>query len=356
MDAGCGDRRLKRDLKSVEDLVSAGLVHAERSEVLQAVARRYAVAITATVASQISGDDPSDPIAAQYIPSDLELREMPDELTDPIGDHAHSPVPGIVHRYPDRVLLKIVGVCPVYCRFCFRREMVGPQGDGNLSGHELADAIAYIAETPEIWEVILTGGDPLILSPRRLREVAVALSGIAHVKILRIHTRVPVVDPDRITLELIEALKASGKTIYVALHANHPREMTSDAMTALARLADAGIVLVSQSVLLKGVNDNAEILADLMRAFVAARVKPYYLHHPDLAPGTSHFRLSIAEGQAIMRSLRSQLSGLCLPSYILDLPGGHGKVALGEDNVLRQEDGTYRILDRAGTEHRYRDS
>lgn len=342
-----------RPLKSVEDLVSAGLVGREERETLQAVGNRYAIALTPTVAGLISSTDPSDPIAAQYLPTLRELDTTPGELSDPIGDHAYSPVTGIVHRYADRVLLKIVGVCPVYCRFCFRREMVGPAGDGNLSAAELSAALGYIRDHHEIWEVILTGGDPLVMSPRRLREIASALAQIPHVKVLRIHTRIPVVDPERVDAELIDALKTSGKTIYLALHANHPREMTAEARTALSRLADGGIVLLSQSVLLKGINDNADTLAELMRAFVEARVKPYYLHHPDMAPGTGHFRLSIEEGQAIMRALRSRVSGLCIPAYILDLPGGYGKVALGEDNVHRAEGGTYRIVDRTGTVHSY---
>jgi lysine-2,3-aminomutase-related protein len=342
-----------RALKSVEDLVSAGFVGREDRETLQAVSDRYAIGLTPTVTGLIDRSDPADPIAAQYLPSVLELETSPDELSDPIGDHAHSPVTGIVHRYPDRVLLKAVGVCPVYCRFCFRREMVGPAGDGNLSPSELTAALGYIRDHDEIWEVILTGGDPLVMSPRRLREIASALAQIPHVKVLRVHTRIPVVDPQRVDAELIDALKTSGKTIYLALHANHPREITAKAREALARLADAGVVLLSQSVLLKGINDNADTLAELMRAFVEARVKPYYLHHPDMAPGTGHFRLSIEEGQAIMRALRSRVSGLCIPAYILDLPGGYGKVALGEDNVHRVKDGTYRIVDRAGTVHSY---
>ncbi len=209
---------------------------------------------------------------------------------------AHSPVEGIVHRYHDRVLLKVVHVCPVYCRFCFRREMVGPEGLGTLSAADIEKAITYISEHPEIWEVILTGGDPMVLSPRRLRAVMVQLAAIPHVKIVRLHSRVPVVDPDHIDVALIDALKASGKTVYVAIHANHVRELTPAAESAIARLADSGIVLLSQTVLLRSINDDAEVLAALMRRFVELRIKPYYLHHPDLAPGTAHFRLSLARG------------------------------------------------------------
>jgi lysine 2,3-aminomutase len=239
-----------------------------------------------------------------------------------------------VHRYPDRVLLKLVHVCPVYCRFCFRREMVGPGKADALSAEAFADAAAYIRSRPEIWEVVLTGGDPLILSPRRIRNVVGVLASIPHVKILRWHTRVPVVEPDRVTQKLVQALKAAGKTTYVVLHANHPRELSDAARAACARLVDAGIPMLSQSVLLKGVNDEPETLAGLMRGLVETRVKPYYLHHPDLAPGTAHFRASIGHGQRLMRALRGRVSGLCQPTYVLDIPGGHGKSPVGPTYIV----------------------
>ncbi|MBC7152577.1 MAG: lysine-2,3-aminomutase-like protein [Rhizobium sp.] len=340
-------------LRNVEDLIAAGLVPPDERVALERVAAKYAIGLTPTVEALIDRSDPADPIALQYLPTAAELIETPDERADPIGDRIHSPVEGIVHRYPDRVLLKVVHVCPVYCRFCFRREMVGPQGDGNLPPAQLEAALAYIRSHTEIWEVILTGGDPLILSPRRLREITTALAGIPHVKIVRIHSRVPAVDPARINGELIDALKASGKTIYVALHANHPREMSKTVRDACTRLVDAGIAMVSQSVLLKGINDDPDVLAELMRAFVEARVKPYYLHHPDMAPGTGHFRLSIAEGQAIMQALRSKVSGLCIPTYILDLPGGHGKVSVGDGMLREIEPGRYAVTDRNGDLHAY---
>ncbi|WP_454747528.1 lysine-2,3-aminomutase-like protein [Ciceribacter selenitireducens] len=340
-------------LRNVDDLIAAGIVPPDERVALERVAAKYAVGLTPTVEALIDRSDPADPIALQYLPTAAELIETPDERADPIGDHVHSPVEGIVHRYPDRVLLKVVHVCPVYCRFCFRREMVGPQGDGNLPPAQLEAALAYIRSHTEIWEVILTGGDPLILSPRRLREITTALAGIPHVKIVRIHSRVPAVDPARINGELIDALKASGKTIYVALHANHPREMSKTVRDACTRLVDAGIAMVSQSVLLKGINDDPDVLAELMRAFVEARVKPYYLHHPDMAPGTGHFRLSVTEGQAIMQALRSKVSGLCIPTYILDLPGGHGKVSIGDGMLRETEPGRYAVTDRNGDLHAY---
>lgn len=342
-------------IRSARDLIAAGLAAPEQLAELEAVAARYAVAISTDLVELIDRADPDDPIAKQFVPDGRELTTLPEERDDPIGDLTHSPVEGIVHRYPDRVLLKAVHVCPVYCRFCFRREMVGPQGLGTLTPEAIDAAIAYIADHPEIWEVILTGGDPLILSPRRLGEITERLRAIPHVKIVRFHTRVPVVEPGRIDLALIEALKASGKTTYVAVHANHPRELTGAAREAVARLADAGIALISQTVLLRGVNDDPDVLAELMRAFVELRVKPYYLHHPDLAPGTSHFRVPIAEGQALVAGLRGRVSGLAQPTYILDIPGGHGKAVIATESIRATGDGCYSVRDFRGQEHDYKD-
>ncbi|MGB6538244.1 MAG: lysine-2,3-aminomutase-like protein, partial [Xanthobacteraceae bacterium] len=241
------------------------------------------------------------------------------------------PVEGIVHRYPDRVLLKLVNACAVYCRFCFRREMVGP-GRGALSPRALAAALDYIRSIPQIWEVILSGGDPLMLSPRRLAGVIEALSAIPHVKVLRVHTRVPVVAPQKISAALVRALRTpmqKDKAGFLVLHANHPRELGRAARAACARLIDAGIPVLSQTVLLRGVNDDVETLGELLRALVECRIKPYYLHHADLAPGTAHFRTTIAEGQALMRALHGRYSGLCQPAYVLDIPGGYGKSPIG---------------------------
>ncbi len=316
-------------LRAAGDLAAAGLISPDRIGAIAAVAAKYAASITPDIAALIDRAAPDDPIARQFVPDERELMQAPHELADPIGDDAHAPVRGIVHRYPDRVLLKLLSVCPVYCRFCFRRETVGPGAEQVLSREALDAALAYISDTPAIWEVILTGGDPLMLSPRRLEMVLQRLGAIAHVKIIRIHTRVPVVAPARIDGDLIAALKASGKTVFVALHANHPREMSDAARGACARLIDAGLPMVSQTVLLRGVNDSVEVMIQLMRVFVENRIKPYYLHHGDLAPGTSHFRTSIEEGQALMRALRGNLSGLALPEYVLDIPGGHGKSPIG---------------------------
>jgi lysine 2,3-aminomutase len=350
--------RTVADLREPAALAAAGLIPPDRVGELKQVAARYAVSLTPDMAALIDPADPHDPIARQFIPSIAELNTREDEAPDPIGDDAHSPVEGIVHRYPDRVLLKLVHVCPVYCRFCFRREMVGPGRRRSLSRAALDAALGYIRTHSEIWEVILTGGDPLILSPRRLRDVVQALGAVEHVKIIRVHTRVPVATPDKISPALVRALKVDGKTTYVVLHANHPRELSPRAREACARFVDAGIPMLSQSVLLRGVNDDAETLGALMRAFVETRIKPYYLHHGDLAPGTAHLRTDVEQGQALMRSLHGRVSGLCQATYVLDIPGGHGKAPIGPSYLERTGEGParYVVEDFNGGRHEYASS
>ncbi len=318
---------------------------------LAEVMERYAVAVTDEVMELIDENDAADPIAKQYLPTAEELKTTPDELEDPIGDDAHSPVKGIVHRYPDRVLLKAVHVCAVYCRFCFRREKVGP-GSEMLNREELQKALAYIRNTPAIWEVILTGGDPFVLSPRRLGEIMQALNEIPHVQVIRFHTRVPVADPTRVTDELVDALQ-SDKAVYVVFHANHPRELTDKVKAVAQKFVKAGIPLLSQSTLLRGVNNDAKVLEQLFRAFTAMKIKPYYLHHPDLAPGTGHFRLSIKEGQELTAQLQGKMSGIAQPHYMLDIPGGFGKVPVGRKWIAESEDG-YDVTDINGDTHKYK--
>src|SRR5262245_4404066 len=345
-------RPKRKPLHRADDLLAAGLISPERRAAIDAVAARYALALTADLADLVDAADRSDPIARQFIPEEAELAIRPEEMGDPIGDRVHSPVKGIVHRYPDRVLLKPVHVCAAYCRFCFRREVVGRER--GLSRAELEAAIAYIRAHCEIWEVILTGGDPLVLSARRLKELLAALAAIEHVKVIRVHSRVPVAEPSRVTAALVRALKAPGKATYIVLHANHPRELTTAARAACARLIDAGMPMLSQSVLLRGVNDDPAVLGALMRAFVECRIKPYYLHHGDLAHGTAHLRTSIPRGRQLMRHLRGRWSGLCQPSYVLDIPGGFGKAPIGPDYLSQPaEDGTYRIEDFSGNIHSY---
>jgi lysine 2,3-aminomutase len=336
----------------LDDMAAHGFIVPERLDELRRVAAQFAVALTDDMARLIDPGDPADPIAAQFVPNAAELEVAAEERADPIGDERWSPVPGIVHRYPDRVLLKPTLLCPVYCRFCFRRETVGHR-PAVLPPAELERAYDYIRTRPDIWEVIVTGGDPLALAPRRIGAIVERLDAIPHLGAIRFHTRVPIVDPRRVTAAMTEALGAE-KALWVVVHANHPRELTSAAKAALSRLIRAGIPLLSQTVLLRGVNDDGAVLEALFRGLVAMRVKPYYLHHADLARGTAHFRTGIADGQQLVRSLRGRVSGLCQPSYVLDIPGGHGKVPIGlcaahPDPIS----GAWSIEDSGGVRHPY---
>lgn len=325
-------------LRYTDELLAAGIISADQLPLISRVAESYVIALPERLAALIDKADPSDPIRAQYVPSGEELRVEPGEMEDPIGDAAHSPLPGIVHRYPDRVLLKITSTCPVYCRFCFRRERVGPDKGEALSKAEVDAACDYIAARPDIFEVILTGGDPMILSSARAGALTRRLEAIDHVKVIRWHTRVPVAAPERITPQFVEAITSSTKAVFVAVHANHAREFTPEAVAAIRRLSRAGISLVSQSVLLRGVNDTFGALADLMRAFLSVGIKPYYLHQLDAAPGTSHFRVPVEEGQALVRRLRDELSGLATPHYVADIPGGVSKAVMNLPDIERRDD------------------
>jgi lysine 2,3-aminomutase len=335
----------------VGDLVPSGLVDPSRADEVRRVAERFSVALTEDVAGLIDPADSGDPIAAQFVPTGAELAIAAEELADPIGDERWSPLPGIVHRYPDRVLLKPTLLCPVYCRFCFRREVVGKK-DAMLTAAELENAFDYIRQRPEIWEVIVTGGDPFVLSPRRLAQIVRTLDRVDHVAVIRFHTRTPVADPGRVGPALVAALLAE-KAVYVVIHANHPRELTEAAKAAVTRLVRSGIPVLSQTVLLRGVNDDAAVLEALFRALVAMRVKPYYLHHADLARGTAHFRTGIAAGQDLVRALRGRVSGLCQPTYVLDIPGGWGKVPIGPCAVREDGNGGWLVEDSTGRRHAY---
>lgn len=332
-------------ITTVEGLATGGYVNAEELDDLERVASAFRIRVTPAMQQNSPG------IAAQFIPDRRELTIRDEELADPIGDHTHSPVAGLTHRYPDRAILHVTQTCDVYCRFCFRREAVGAAGP--LPPDQLHAALDYIAATPALREIILTGGDPLTLSPRRLAEIMDRLDAIPHVEIIRIHSRVPLVAPERIAA-LLPCLKRRT-ALFVVIHTNHPDELTPEGRAAIAALAEAGVALLSQTVLLRGVNDNATILAQLFRNLTALRVTPYYLHHCDLARGTSHFRTTIDDGLAIMRALSGHLSGVAIPRYVLDLPGGHGKVALESDAVRRDGPGRWKIRDWQGKLHNYLD-
>ena len=292
-----------------------------------------------------------DPVKAQYTRSDAEDLILPEELADPIGDHAHTPVKGVVHRHRDRVLLKISNICADYCRYCFRKEMIGPGSEG-LKNSELDAALEYIRTHEEIWEVILTGGDPLMWSAEKLSALLDALEEIAHVRVVRIHTRAVISKPSMMSAALEKAL-TRDTPLYIALHINHPAELSEDVRAVVRALGRTGAVLLSQSVLLNGINNDVDVLEALYREFVALKIKPYYLHHPDYAPGTSHFRLPLAEGMALMAQLQGRLSGIAVPSYMLDIPGGYGKVPVNDTYICALGDGVYSVRDMQGRTHLY---
>lgn len=319
-----------KTLHTVHDLLNANLITKEHIEPLQQLSKTYATAISPDMVHLIQASKGyKDPIGLQYIPHPDELINHPDELHDPIGDEALSPLPGIVHRYEDRVLLKPLLFCPVYCRFCFRREQVGPE-HGLLNDQQLTNAIAWLQNHPQIREVILSGGDPFILSPRRMKFIIDQLNLIPHITTIRIHTRVPFSAPSLLNDQFVQSL-TSKKAIWVVVHANHPDEFTPLAHQAIHKLIKQGIPLLSQSVLLKNVNDNVETLEKLLRSFVEWRIKPYYLHQLDKAPGTRRFYVPIEQGRILLQALRGRVTGLAWPIYVLDIPGGYGKVPLGPD-------------------------
>ncbi|WP_424812811.1 lysine-2,3-aminomutase-like protein [Roseococcus sp. YIM B11640] len=316
---------MHRSLRSAEDLVEAGLVTADAAPALTQVSERYSISVTPLVARLIG--EHGAPLARQYIPSAEELVTAPHELDDPTADAPFTPIKGVVHRYPDRALLKPLLACPVYCRFCFRREAVGP-GGGLLGEAELEAALDWFARTPQVREAILTGGDPLMLSPRRLRHILTRLAAIPHIETLRIHSRVPVADPDRVDAAMLDALTLE-KPLYLCVHANHAAEFAPESHAALRALHGAGAVLLGQSVLLRGVNDSGAALEDLFRAMLRNRIKPYYLHQLDAAPGTARFHVPVEEGLALLRGLRGRVTGLAWPTYVQERPAGGGKFPLG---------------------------
>ncbi len=295
--------------------------------------------------------DPNDPLRRQVLPLPSEAAILPDDLRDPIGDDANSPVPGIVHRYPDRVLFLLTATCAVHCRFCFRREFIG-KPIRTLRPDQFAGALRYVADHPEIWEVILSGGDPLVFPDAYLESVFRRLRDIPHVKVIRIHSRTPAIFPERLTTAFADIAR-SHAPVYLVIHVNHPREVTNTFAERVGQVVDRGVPVLSQTVLLRGVNDDIATLAELFRRLVEARVKPYYLHQLDRAPGTNHFRVPIRRGLELMRGLRGNVSGLCLPTYILDIPGGHGKVPIDGEYVHARDEHVYDVVNHRGERFDY---
>jgi lysine 2,3-aminomutase len=318
-------------LEEIEPLLP--LTDEERAALVSAPSH-FRVGITPYYFSLIDRDHPSCPVRMQVIPRAGELVVEPGELLDPLGEDAHRPVSGIFHRYPDRCLLLALDRCAIYCRHCNRRRLVG-QAESSISRQDLDDAVGYIRRTPAIRDVLISGGDPLTLSTDRLEEIIAAVRAIPHVEIIRIGSRVPVVLPMRIDDELVAMLRRYHP-LFLNTHFNHPKELTPAARAACEKLADAGIPIGNQTVLLRGVNSSAPVLRKLFTELLRCRVRPYYLFQGDVAEGTGHLRTSVETGIALMEQLRGHISGLAIPHLVIDTPGGMGKVSIGPDYVIER--------------------
>lgn len=301
--------------------------------------------------ASLAGDNINDPIRRQFLPTVDEYTVKDYELTDPLGEMTYSPFPRLIHRYRDRVVLLVTDSCAMYCRHCFRRSFTG-HNSGVVSTGELKNISLYLKEHKEVNEILLSGGDPLTCSDTKIEEVLRAVRSVRPEMVIRLATRMPVVLPQRFTENLINILKHEGP-LWVVTQFNHANELTEESKTAISSLVDQGIPLLNQSVLLKGVNDNVQSLQDLFQALVRLRVKPYYLFQGDLAAGTSHFRVSISKGWEIMRELRLRISGLAIPVYAVDMPGGGGKIPLTTDYAVGEDDKNYYFKNIEGKEYSY---
>lgn len=334
-------QQLVQGARDVDALLERGLIAPGDAAALRAVAERYEMLVSAYYLGLIDRDDPACPIRRQALPAVEELHVRVDELPDPIGDAAHAPTPILVHRYPNRVLLFPTYRCPMFCRYCFRKVALN---DTPIRLHQaLPEALAWLTAHPMVEEVILSGGDPLMLSTDRLGRLIDALEGVPGVRRVRLHSRMPVTLPMRVDAALAQVLTRE-MPVYLVAHFNHPRELTPEARAAVKRLQGAGVTVLNQAVLLAGVNADADVLATLFTELVQWQVLPYYLHHPDLTVGTHHFRVSLDTGLALMRGLRGRLTGLAQPTYVLEIPGGGGKVPVDSDFVQRtDEPGLWRL-------------
>jgi len=299
---------------------------------IEASLSRFRMSITPYYASLMDPDDPLCPIRMQAVPSINETRVQPWEKKDPLNEDTENPVPNIVHRYPDRVLFLVTRQCAMYCRHCVRNRHVGEE-DFLISESEKEKAIDYIAKTPQVRDVLISGGDPLSMSDENLEDIIARLRAIAHVEIIRIGTRMPVVLPMRITPSLLAMLK-KYHPLWMNVHFNHPKELTEQSRNACAGIADAGIPLGNQSVLLRNINDNTEIMKELLLKLVRARVRPYYIYQCDLCEGSEHFRTQVETGIEIIRNLTGTISGFAIPRFVIDTPNGGGKVPVNPDFVV----------------------
>lgn len=324
--------QLRNRLTQLSDFQSKLTLSPEEINGIRLSEHKLAVAVTPYFFNLIDPTDPHDPIRRQVIPRAEEMQIAPEELSDPCGEDKSMVAPGLVHRYPDRVLLLITDRCASYCRYCTRSRIVSGVGDQRLET-DFAQALAYLRKHTEIHDVLISGGDPLLLSDSRLEHCLKALREIPHIEIVRIGTRVPIFLPQRITHELCSILKRYHP-LWINIHTNHPRELTQEVHEALGRLSDAGISMGNQAVLLKGINDQADTLKILFQKLIRARVRPYYLYQCDLITGSAHLRVPIEQGLEIMNQIRGHITGFAVPQYVVDGPGGGGKIPLNPDYIL----------------------
>ncbi|MCL2702043.1 MAG: lysine 2,3-aminomutase [Defluviitaleaceae bacterium] len=327
-------RNRVEDIGALEKLIN---LTKEEKEGVSKCLGTMRMAVTPYYLSLIDPNDPHDPIRKQAIPLEAELRAAPAEMEDPLSEDTDAPVKGLTHRYPDRALLLITDQCAMYCRHCTRRRFAG-QSDAVLPSEQIDNAIDYIAKTPEIRDVVLSGGDALLLTEDRLEYIMKRLRDIPHVEIIRIGSRLPVVMPSRVTPELVGMLK-KYHPVWLNTHFNHPSEITAESAEACRLIADAGIPLGNQSVLLAGVNDCAHVMKKLVHELVKIRVRPYYIYQCDLSRGLEHFRTPVAKGIEIVEALRGHTSGYAVPTYVVDAPGGGGKIPVAPQYLISQSAG-----------------
>lgn len=347
MESGFWKKQLRSGISTSGELCNAFPQLAPNHAMIEEVTAAYPVFINSYIAGMLKG--PGDPLWRQFIPDRAEIDDT-GGMIDPLAEDSCSPVPNITHRYPNRVLFLVSNRCAVHCRFCTRKRKIGRAFE--VTADTIAQGLDYISRSPQVSDVLLSGGDPLLLPTDQIADILGRLRAIPHVDIIRIGTRMPGVLPDRITAGLARAL-ARAHPLYVNTHFNHPREITPQARRACALLTDAGIPLGCQTVLLKGINDSGDIMRELMQALLSMRVRPYYLHHMDYTRGTAHFRTSLSAGLEIIRELRTHASGMSLPHYVIDLPGGGGKVPLTPDYIQAVDGQTLLIKNFQGNLFRY---
>jgi lysine 2,3-aminomutase len=328
--------QLRNRIQTLEQLEKRLSLSGEERAGTILAGKKLALGITPHFFSLIDPQDPDCPIRRQVVPRIEEASRAPDEMVDPCGEDSHMPVPGLVHRYPDRVLLLVTDRCASYCRYCTRSRVVSGAGEQELTV-DLEGAFRYLENHPEVRDVLLSGGDPLLLSDAKLNAILTRLRSISSIEFIRIGTRIPIFLPQRITPDLVAMLK-QHHPLWMSIHSNHPKELSYEVREALGRLADAGIPLGNQSVLLKGVNDRSEVLKDLFHKLLLCRVRPYYLYQCDLITGSAHLRTTIREGQEIMEQLRGYTTGYAVPTYVVDGPGGGGKIPIGPGYIVGMAD------------------